>query len=259
MLVAVLVVAAIAVAAVVAAFVTRAKLEAERERAAAAAKRHDDELAAAQRDLASTREQLDAERAAHLAATEHGDQLRAELADANEHSAAAEQRARAAAAAGGIEADVAWPLELLRSERTWRFSVSPGPQADSPLGSPESEFVAALKIDVDAARNDIGADVELAVDLPTALEPATQMLALRIAQELLADVVRRSDTSTVRLRADGADLVISVEATGDDGEPVLPEPLPIASPRVEPIDQGVRLLDCVPVEDDEAQPTPPAE
>ena len=72
----------------------------------------------------------------------------------------------------------------------------------------------ALKVEVDAARNDVGSDVELATDPPPEVEPATAVLVLRIAQELLADVVRRSETATLQVSTDGDDIVVAAEAVG---------------------------------------------
>ena len=45
---------------------------------------------------------------------------------------------------------------------------------------------------------------------------------------------------------DGDDIVLAVRAIGRDGEPVLPEPLPVESPLIKPIENGVRLVGCAP-------------
>jgi hypothetical protein len=243
MLVAVVVLAVVAVAAIVAALATRSKLVTERGRLAAAetaASARSAELASAHEDLTSARGALAAETLAHAADTERLEQLRTELA-------AAEQRARDAAAASGIEPGVVWPLELQRSERLWHFSVSPGTQADSPLAATKTPLITALEVEVDAARNDVGADVELTADLPANVEPATAVLVMRIAQELLADVVRRSETATLHVSIDGDDIVVAVEAVGRNGDPVLPEPLPVESSLIEPIENGVRLVGRAPL------------
>jgi GAF domain-containing protein len=250
MLVALVVLAVVAVAAIVAALVTRAKLVTERERIAAAetaASERGAELAIAHEELTSSRDALAAETSAHAADAERLEKLRVDLAGVEQLAAEAEQRARDAAAASGVEPGVVWPLELQRSERLWRFSVSPGPQADSPLAATRVPLITALKVEVDAARNDIGAEVELAADLPPEVEPATAVLVLRIAQELLADVVRRSETATLQVTTDGDDIVVAVVAVDRDGEPMLPEPLPVESPLIEPIENGVRLVGCAPL------------
>ena len=241
----VVVLAVVAVAAIVAVFATRAKLVTERERVVAAttaASERAAELALAHEELATSRSALAAETADHAADVERLEQVRADLVGVEQVAAEAEQRARDAAAASGVEPGVMWPLELQRSERLWRFSVSPGPQADSPLAATSAPLITALKVEVDAARNDVGADVELDSDVPPDIEPATAVLVLRIAQELLADVVRRSETATLRVTTDGDDIVVAVVAVGRDGAPVLPEPLPVESPLIAPIENGVRLV-----------------
>jgi hypothetical protein len=252
MLVAVVAIAVVAVAAIVAALVTRARLVTERKRAAAAevvASERGEELAIAHEELSTARDALAAETNAHAADAERLGQLRVDLAGVEQLAAEAEQRARDAAAASGVEPGVVWPLELQRSERLWRLSVSPGPQATSPLAATGAPLITALKVEVDAARNDVGGDFELAADLPPEVEPATAVLVLRIAQELLADVVRGSQTATLGVFTDGDDIVVAVEAVGPDGERVLPEPLPVKSPLIEPIGNGVRLVGCAPLVD----------
>lgn len=245
MLVAVVALAVVAAAAILTVLLTRAKLSTERERVAVADKtvvEREAEIATARDELASSRDSLAAESAALATATEQVDQLRVDLAGAEQSAAEANERARVAAAATGIEPGVVWPLELLRSDRVWRYSVSPGRPADSPFAATGTPLMTALKVEVDAARNDIGADVELAADLPPDLEPATATVVLRIAQELLADVVRRSDTVTLQVALDDQDVVVTVDAIDRDGEPVLPRPLPVQSPLLESIPNGVRVV-----------------
>ncbi len=71
-----------------------------------------------------------------------------------------------------------WALELLRSERTWRHSVAPGPDTPSVLGDAAEPLREALQIELDAAREEVGVEVELAADLPAELTPAGSLLAL---------------------------------------------------------------------------------
>src|SRR5262245_48990851 len=151
MQIAVVVLAVVAVVAIVVALVTRARLVTEREHVAVAetsANERGEELAIAQNELRSSRDAHAAEADAHTADAERLEQLRVELAGAEQLAAAAEQRARDAAAASGVEPGVVWPLELQRSERLWRFSVSTGPQANSPLAATGAPLMAALKVEV---------------------------------------------------------------------------------------------------------------
>ena len=85
-------------------------------------------------------------------------------------------------------------------------------------------FLAAVQIELDAAREDVGAVVELVADLPVGVTVGASVLALRATQELVADIVRRSEESTVRIGVDGTDLVVDIDAVDENGEPVLPEP-----------------------------------
>ena len=144
-----------------------------------------------------------------------------------------------------------WTLERARSERTWRFSVAPGPDSISELrqadsGETAAVLVGALRIELEAAREEVGTVVELDADVPAGVTTAGAVLALRAAQELLADVVRRSESTTLRVRAHGTDLEVAVESVDDEGAPVTPAPLPLpVSPSIEAIDGGVRLRGAV--------------
>jgi hypothetical protein len=103
----------------------------------------------------------------------------------------------------------------------------------------------ALQIELDAAREDVGVEVELDAELPAELSTAGALLALRTAQELLAPAVRDGELTSIQLRADGADLVITVHSLDQDDEPVALEPLAIpASTDIEPIADGVRIRRC---------------
>jgi hypothetical protein len=108
-------------------------------------------------------------------------------------------------------------------------------------------LLAAVQVELDAAREDVGAVVELAADLPVGLTVSASVLALRATQELLADIVRRSEESTVRIGVDGTDLVVDIEAVDENGEPVLPNPLPLPpSAAVAVTATGVRIHGAVP-------------
>jgi hypothetical protein len=142
--------------------------------------------------------------------------------------------ARAERAEGdrAIDPDVLWRLERARSERTWRFSVAVGPDSVSALRAAGADattqaLVEALRVEVDAAREEVGTIVELDADIPDGVPPAGAVITLRIAQELLADVVRRSESSTLRVSADGRDLMIAVDAEDEHGNPVVPAALPL--------------------------------
>ncbi len=210
--------------------------QATKERAAA-------EVLATER---AERARLAEERAATIAAealTESDARRRAdERAEEAEAAIASYRKEAAASTTGGVAADVLWILEQARSERTYRFSVAPGPDSPSVFAGTSDPFLAALQVELDAAREDVGAVVELDAEIPGGLTLAATVLALRAAQELVADVVRRSEETTLHIGADGTDLVIDVESFDEHGHAVLPTPLPIpASTAVTVTPKGVRV------------------
>lgn len=264
MVVVVAILAVCAVAALVVALILRARLAAQRRATAAA----DDRAAASEADAAAKAAALEAEArervAAEAIAAERADtaRLAAERAEAAESDARdAASRAEAAEASiaalraasaesGGIDPDVLWILERARSERTWRFSVAPRPDSPSVFADASNPLLAAVQIELDAAREDVGAEVDLDAELPDRLTIGASVLALRATQELLADVVRRSEQTTVRMRVDGGDLVVDVDATDEHGDVVLPNALPLPpSPAVDVTPTGVRIHGALLLED----------
>ena len=269
MTVLVVILAVLAVAALAAAIVTRRRLAAQRTLTAAAEERatqHAGELAtttaaleetARQRAAAEEQAEAAATRAAEAeaagaAARREAEEAAAARQAAEERAAAAEQRtaefaaARAATADGGIDPHVLWTLEQARSERTWRQSVAPSPDAASVFADASDPLLEALQVELDAAREDVGAIVELDADLPPGVTPAGSVLVLRAAQELLARVVRQGEVTTLHVRADGDDLLVAVRSVDEDGEPVATEALAIPpSADIEPIDDGVRIRNAI--------------
>ena len=160
----------------------------------------------------------------------------------HERDAAAVRADEAEGRSIGVDAGVLWALELLRSERTWRHSVAPGPDSPSGLSDTAEPLREALQIELDAAREEVGVEVELSADLPAEITAAGSLLALRVAQELLAPAVRQGELTSVQLSADGTDLVIAVHALDQDDEPVALEPLAIpTSTDIEVNATGVRI------------------
>jgi hypothetical protein len=246
----------VALVAAILALITRRRLIAQRELTRAA----DGRAAAKEADAAATAAALDAESKERAAATtlaeERGERAREAAARAEAAEAAARgagERADAAEASlsalrdaaapsAGLDPGVLWILEQARSERTWRFSVAPHPESPSVFADAADPLLAAVQVELDAAREDVGAVVELDAELPDGLTIGASVLALRATQELLADIVRRSEESTVRIRVDGGDLVVDIDAFDEHGEPVRPNPLPLPpSAAVEVTESGVRI------------------
>lgn len=233
-----------------------AEARADLHAAAATSKQAELESATAERLAAEARAAQQAEQA--LAAEERASATTKEAEAALDTARAAEQRAIAAETAmasardaaasqnAGIDPDVLWILEQSRSERTWRFSVAAGPDSVSVFAETTNPLLAALQVELDAAREDVGAVVELDAEIPEGLTVAATVLTLRAAQELLADVVRRSEETTLHVRADGNDLVLDVTSVDENGQPVLPTGLPIPpSPAVDVTLTGVRIRNAI--------------
>ena len=147
-----------------------------------------------------------------------------ELATGDANEAAAElQRVRRLV--DGFDPEVLWSLELRRSERTWRLSVAPSPEVPSELAEAQHPLVAALQIEVEAVREEVGTIVSLDAVIEGDLTPAATVLTLRVVQELMATVVRRAEEAAVHVRLVDEDVVIVMEATDENGEAVPLEPL----------------------------------
>ena len=164
--------------------------------AVAVALRTRSQLAAQRRLLAAAEQRAVTAEGEREAATSMLDDARQERDDA-----AAARAAEADAREVGVDASALWALELLRSERTWRHHVAPGPDTPSVLADAAEPLREALQIELDAAREEVGVEVELAAELPADLTIAGSLLALRVAQELLAPAVRRGELTSVQLGA----------------------------------------------------------
>lgn len=113
-----------------------------------------------------------------------------------------------------------WRLELARSERLWRNSVAVVPDETSPIATADDALVAALEIELAAAREDSGVEVELEIDLPRRLQPAEALAVLRAAQELLPVAVRAGHATTLWVAAAGDDVIVEVSSLDDEGTPI---------------------------------------
>jgi hypothetical protein len=146
----------------------------------------------------------------------------------------------------GIDADVLWQLERERSERTWRHSVAVGPTTSSVFDGVDDVLREALQVELDAAREEVGCVVDLHAELPPNVTVAASLLTLRSAQELLARAVKAADKTTLQVRTDGEDLIVTVHAVDTDDSPITVEPLAFPpSPDIEPTEGGVRIVDAV--------------
>jgi hypothetical protein len=142
---------------------------------------------------------------------------------------------------GGPGPDTLWSLELARTHRTWRTSVSADPTADA-FDDGGDPLRTAVEIDVAAIREEAGVEIELAWQLDAPLEPMAALAVLRAAQELLAATTRVADEARLLVGCDGADVVLTVTTpTGDVGR--FTELTGVVEGRgIEPVDGGVRVV-----------------
>jgi hypothetical protein len=115
--------------------------------------------------------------------------------------------------------DALWRLELIRLHRVG-WARGPAPGVDE-LEAPAERLSAALGAEVELVREDVGTYAELGEGvLDAELDAAFALGALRMAQELLAALAKRSDaiTVTVRATADAVGLTVSCSGWSEDGD-----------------------------------------
>jgi len=146
----------------------------------------------------------------------------------------------------GLDPQLMWTLEQMRSERTWRQSVAVGNENASVFDGATDPLLEALQVELDALREEVGAVIDLDAELPDHVSAGASVLMLRLAQELLAGVVHRSEETTLRIHADDRDVLVTVQSVDEAGRPVEPgQLLDSASTVVEPIDGGVRIRNVI--------------
>lgn len=136
----------------------------------------------------------------------------------------------------GFSPGMAWDLELVRSERTWRYSVAANPVEDpNPFIDTDNSLRLAIEVEALALREDVGAfigiDWQAGNDIDPAADPARAHLTLRLAQELLASAARELSPSTLVVTSDAERGGVSLEVVASDPDDVdfkIPPP-PIAS------------------------------
>jgi hypothetical protein len=117
-------------------------------------------------------------------------------------------------------ADALWRLELLRQHRLgWAREPAP---ATTDLAEPGKRLAGVLATEVELVREDVGTYAELADEVAEAeLDGAYALGALRMAQELLAAVAKRSDsiTLTVRTAPDAVGLTVTCSGWNPEAGP----------------------------------------
>ncbi len=220
-------------------------------------------------DLDARQAELDAERDALIASADSLEQkqqelddlvvaqrrLESDLEDAHEAAARArgseqrvplpELRLGDADDAGevnlpGVEAATVWDLELLRSERTWRYSVSSNPLEDpSPFETTDNPLRLAIEIEGLALREDVGAFIGVRWDADQITDPARAHLILRLAQELMAGAAREPQASELIVE-DGEDGVrLRIVAADEEDLDFRVAPPVVASDWIDVTDGGL--------------------
>lgn len=185
-------------------------------RATVAAERARDEalerVQRSRRDAAEVANRLSAETAAKAEVDAELVALREEL-----------EAARRAGGDGTIEQ--LWQLSLRRAEATWRLSVAIDPAGESPLADTADPFRAAVEIEIDAAREEAGAviEIEWIGDAPVPVERA--IVGLALVRDLVDSLGTMADRTALTLTSRADALEVAVEALDADGQP-LPVPLP---------------------------------
>lgn len=182
--------------------------------AVAARRERDDALdreKRAKREATDVARRLQQEHAARAAADEAVTGLEAELAEL-----------RAVASRPADDAGELWALALAGVRRTWDVSVAPSPGVPSPLEGTDDQLRAAIEIEVDAAREEAGAAIELEWSGAAVHPPGVSLRALCIAQELVARLAKASEAAVLRVTSADDGLVIEVEGTDADGCSVVP-------------------------------------
>ena len=216
----------------------KATLEADLEKARAETKRVNESLndsAAEVRRLGSRVDELteesesraaeSAERQARIEELETQEiELRADLERAE--SAAASARARASGIVigelteGGTRPETLWNLELTRSERTWRTSVSTNPMAPgSPFDDTDDPVRTAVEIEAAALRENVGAFITIDWQADPVDDPIQRHLIVRVAQELLESAARSPEPSILQaVQDDDGHVSLSLGAADTDDQ-----------------------------------------
>jgi colicin import membrane protein len=140
-------------------------------------------------------------------------------ADARAEAEAALATAEAAVSGGDRDAVELWALALASVRRTWEVSVAPSPGVPSPLEGSDDELRDAISIEVDAAREEAGAAIDLEWSGDAVVAPATALRALALARELIGRLAKATDVAVLRVCADRDGITLEVTGSDVEGQP----------------------------------------
>lgn len=209
---------------------TRARVEAlegELEAVARARDAADGLRRSAEAETATARHERDDALEREKRARREAAEVAKRLAEEREARAAAEAALgeAEAAAADREDGDVGalWALALAASRRTWEVSVAPSPGMASPLDGAADPLRAAVEIEVDAAREEAGAAIDLEWDGDAVAPPSVALPTLSIVQELVARIAKASEEAVLRVTSEPDGITVEVEGTDAEGRSVVPD------------------------------------
>lgn len=132
-------------------------------------------------------------------------------------------------------AEVLWGLSLRQAEVTWRVSVAVDREVASPLADADDPFRTAIEIEVDAAREEAGADIELSWVGTADVGHAHAVVALAVVRDVVHAVGTTADRTTLVVSRLGDAVELVVDSFDAEGRPVavpLPDGLESAPGRV---------------------------
>lgn len=123
---------------------------------------------------------------------------------------------------------VLWDLSVRESEHRWRISVAVDPGAESPIASADDPFRAAVEVEVEAAREESGAALDLVWKGEVRPTDERAVVALALVRDVIAThgTAAANTTVTIDCRADAVE--VQVDAVDPDGAPIavsIPAPL----------------------------------
>ena len=126
----------------------------------------------------------------------------------------------ARAAGPRVLASVLWELAIRESEQRWRVSVAVDPDAPSPIEGAGDRFRAAVEIEVDAAREESGASIDLTWKGETIPEPERAVAALALVRDVITAHGTSAATTAITIDCAEDAIGIVVEAVGSGGDPL---------------------------------------
>lgn len=187
-----------------------------------------DELAEAEENLRKRTELADAQAMQIDVLSGERDEAKQKLAEAEEQIVTLAARPGVIvgdpAVMGDTSSEILWELELARSERSWRTSVSSNPLSDpSPFIVAEDPVRMAVEIEASALREDVGAMIIVDWNAEPISAPSRRLLVLRVAQEMLASAARVPGAARFIVTQSGegdGDIKMEFESLNEDGETI---------------------------------------